>query len=168
MNARPQNRRISYAALAGMLALVLAGCAREQQLQGGSPVQTRMPAPQTEVVRTQPKTANPYEGNVAAIAEGKLLYNRFNCVGCHAAGGGAIGPALMDDKWRYGSDPVNIYATIVEGRPRGMPSFHDKIPEDDIWKIVAYVRSLSGLGTRLPKEETKIAPLQGKTSGNQE
>ena len=168
MNARPQNCRILYAALAGMLALMLAGCAREQQLQGGPPVQTAPPVMQTGSARTQPKTANPYEGSVAAIAEGKLLYNRFNCVGCHAAGGGAIGPALMDDKWRYGSDPVNIFATVVEGRPRGMPSFRDKIPEDDIWKIVAYVRSLSGLGTKLPKEETKIVPLQGKTSGNLE
>ena len=41
----------------------------------------------------------------ALIAEGQRLYNAFNCVGCHAHGGGAIGPALMDDLWIHGSDP---------------------------------------------------------------
>ncbi len=166
MNTQQQNRWTPYAALIGMLVLMLAGCARDQrELQDGSQAQTTMPAPQTGVASTQQKTATPYEGNIAAINEGKLLYNQFNCVGCHAAGGGAIGPALMDDKWLYGSDPAAIFNTIVEGRPRGMPSFRDKIPEDDIWKIVAYVRSLSSPEARLPKE-TSIGPLQEKTSAN--
>jgi cytochrome c oxidase cbb3-type subunit 3 len=56
-----------------------------------------------------------------------------------------MGPALMDSLWIYGSDPANIYATIVQGRPNGMPSFRGKISEQQIWQIVAYVRSLSGL-----------------------
>lgn len=168
MNARQQNRWTPYAALTGILILMLTGCARDQrEMQSGSPTQAAMPVPKTESARTQQKPATPYEGNLAAIEEGKLLYNKFNCVGCHAAGGGAIGPALMDDKWRYGSDPSAIFSTIVEGRPGGMPSFRDKIPEDDMWKIVAYVRSLSGLGTTAPKE-TKTIPLHEKTSHNLE
>jgi cytochrome c oxidase cbb3-type subunit 3 len=55
-----------------------------------------------------------------------------------------MGPALMDDKWIYGSSSANIYATIVQGRPNGMPSFGGHIPEDQKWQLVAYVRSLSG------------------------
>ena len=86
-----------------------------------------------------------YEDNGYAMAQGKRLYNYFNCVGCHANGGGGMGPPLMDDKWIYGSDPENIFNTIVEGRPNGMPSFGGRIPADRIWWIVAYVRSLSGL-----------------------
>jgi cytochrome c oxidase cbb3-type subunit 3 len=86
-----------------------------------------------------------YEDNAYAISQGMQLYNYFNCVGCHAHGGGGMGPALMDDRWIYGSDPENIYATIVEGRPNGMPAFGGRIPADRIWWIVAYVRSLSGL-----------------------
>jgi cytochrome c oxidase cbb3-type subunit 3 len=50
----------------------------------------------------------------------------------------------MDDLWIYGSAPDNLFATIVEGRPNGMPSFRDKIPDDQIWEIAAYVRTLSG------------------------
>jgi cytochrome c oxidase cbb3-type subunit 3 len=54
----------------------------------------------------------------------------------------------MDDVWIYGSAPENIYATIVEGRPNGMPSFRGKIPDSQIWQIVAYVRSMSGLASQ--------------------
>jgi cytochrome c oxidase cbb3-type subunit 3 len=55
-----------------------------------------------------------------------------------------MGPALTDSAWIYGSEPHNIFATIVQGRPNGMPSFGNHIPEDQVWQIVAYVRSMSG------------------------
>lgn len=87
---------------------------------------------------------NPYQNNALAISEGKRLFTWYNCVGCHANGGGGMGPALMDDSWIYGSEPQNIFATIVEGRPNGMPSFGGKIPEYQVWQLVAYVQSLSG------------------------
>ena len=87
---------------------------------------------------------NPYEGNALAISEGKRLFSAYNCVGCHANGGGGMGPPLMDDQWIYGSDPQNIFATIVQGRPNGMPSFGGRIPDQQVWQLVAYVRSLSG------------------------
>jgi cytochrome c oxidase cbb3-type subunit 3 len=51
----------------------------------------------------------------------------------------------MDDEWIYGSAPENIFQTIVQGRPNGMPSFGGKIPVDQIWQLVSYVRSMSGL-----------------------
>ncbi|HYJ45479.1 MAG TPA: c-type cytochrome, partial [Pyrinomonadaceae bacterium] len=54
---------------------------------------------------------NEYEENAYAMNEGKRLFTWFNCVGCHAHGGGGIGPALMDDKWIYGSQPEQIFAT---------------------------------------------------------
>jgi len=92
--------------------------------------------------------ANPYEQNAYAMSQGKTLYLNFNCVGCHFHGGGGIGPPLMDDKWIYGSEPDQIFATIVQGRPNGMPSFQGKIPDYQVWQIVAYVRSLSGLANK--------------------
>jgi cytochrome c oxidase cbb3-type subunit III len=92
---------------------------------------------------------NEYEQNGPAISDGKRLYEWFNCVGCHAHGGGGMGPALMDDEWIYGSEPDQIFATIVEGRPNGMPSFRGKIPDYQVWQLVAYVRSLSG---QVPKD----------------
>ncbi len=88
---------------------------------------------------------NPYEGNAYAISKGQQLFEQYNCSGCHAHGGGGIGPPLMDDKWIYGSSPAQIYLTITEGRPNGMPSFGGHIPAEQVWQLVSYVRSLSGL-----------------------
>jgi cytochrome c oxidase cbb3-type subunit 3 len=78
------------------------------------------------------------------ISEGKRWFTWFNCKGCHANGGGGSGPALMDDKWIYGASIENIAATIREGRPNGMPTFRGRIPDEQIWQIAAYVRSMSG------------------------
>jgi cytochrome c oxidase cbb3-type subunit 3 len=50
----------------------------------------------------------------------------------------------MDAQWIYGEQPQNIFATIVEGRPNGMPSFRGRVPTQQVWQLVAYVRSLSG------------------------
>lgn len=87
---------------------------------------------------------DPYSNNAYAVSEGENLYNSYNCVGCHAHGGGGMGVPLIDREWIYGSSPKEIYKSIVEGRPNGMPSFGGKIPEQQVWEIVAYVRSMSG------------------------
>jgi cytochrome c oxidase cbb3-type subunit 3 len=93
---------------------------------------------------------NPYEGNAYAISDGQRLYEQYNCVGCHFHGGGGIGPALMDDEWIYGSSPANVYASIAQGRPNGMPSYGGHIPEYQIWELATYVRSLGGLEGKIP------------------
>jgi cytochrome c oxidase cbb3-type subunit III len=93
-----------------------------------------------------------YESSAYAVGEGKRLYSAYNCMGCHAQGGGAIGPALMDSVWIYGSQPQQIYSDIVQGRPNGMPSFGGKLPDYQVWELVAYVRSMSG---QLPSD---VAP----------
>jgi cytochrome c oxidase cbb3-type subunit 3 len=83
-----------------------------------------------------------YENNAYHLSQGKKYYAWFNCTGCHANGGGDIGPALMDDKWIYGGSIDNIVQSIREGRPNGMPSFRGRIPDDQIWEIAGYVRSM--------------------------
>lgn len=88
---------------------------------------------------------NPYEDNAYAVAEGKQLFDQMNCSGCHSHGGGGIGPPLTDNEWIYGSEPQNIFQTITEGRPGGMPAFRGKLPNYQIWELVAYVRALGGL-----------------------
>jgi cytochrome c oxidase cbb3-type subunit 3 len=87
---------------------------------------------------------NAAEHNAYLVAQGKLLYRWFNCAGCHANGGGGMGPALMDAEWRYGSSPAQVAASILQGRPGGMPAFAGRIPQDQVWQLVAYVRSMSG------------------------
>lgn len=114
-----------------------------------------------------PVTTNEFENNALALSNGKTLFSQMNCTGCHAHGGGAIGPPLMDDKWIYGSQPEQIFATIVEGRPNGMPSFRGKLPDHQIWQLAAYVRSLSG---QTPKDTAtgRDDDMQFKTPENSE
>lgn len=94
-------------------------------------------------------TSEPYgrlfPDNAQSQSDGQTLYFSFNCVGCHARGGGGMGPPLMDEKWLYGSEPENVYTSILEGRPNGMPSFRGRIVDSQIWALTAYVRSKSGL-----------------------
>jgi cytochrome c oxidase cbb3-type subunit III len=120
-----------------------------------SPLEPGSPDPNRVTAMEQPATtagSKPDEQNAYAVSEGKRLYGAYNCVGCHAHGGGGIGPPLMDANWIYGGTPQNIHDTILEGRPNGMPSFRSKIPDFQVWEIVAYVRSMSG---QLPKD---VAP----------
>jgi cytochrome c oxidase cbb3-type subunit 3 len=94
--------------------------------------------------------ARKYENDPDAIASGKALYAAFNCNGCHAGGGGGFGPALSDDKWIYGGSLPNIVDTLYEGRPRGMPAWRGKIPDEQMWQLAAYVKSLSKPGGIAP------------------
>ena len=88
---------------------------------------------------------HPYLHNAWAMSEGKRLYSWMNCAGCHSPnGGGAIGPPLTDEEWIYGAEPENLFATITGGRPNGMPTFGGKLSNQQVWQLVAYVRTLSG------------------------
>lgn len=89
---------------------------------------------------------NPYGKSRKAVQEGRRLYHWMNCKGCHGEGGGGIGPTLWDDQWRYGGRDIDIAESILYGRPNGMPAFAGHLPEDHVWKIVAYVQSLEPRG----------------------
>ena len=135
-----------------LLAIVATvGCEREQRRfteaspASGLPRTIRTSELQPGGMPPPPAMPSAYDENAWAISEGQRYYEAFNCVGCHSHGGGGMGPPLMDHQWIYGSDPANIFATIVEGRPNGMPAFRGRIPNQQVWQIVAYVRSLGGL-----------------------
>ena len=97
---------------------------------------------------------NPYAGDATAIREGRRLFNWYNCSGCHGDhAGGGMGPSLRDSTWVYGATDARIYRSIAEGRTKGMPSWGAKLPSDQIWKIVAYIKTL-----RTSKEPDKPTP----------
>jgi cytochrome c oxidase cbb3-type subunit 3 len=135
-------------------ALTVTGCQREDRDYHGPPpppasVQAGI-SPTSLHVGGIPRPPPPdpraavYERNAYHLSEGKRWYDWYNCYGCHAAGGGDIGPPLMDDQWRYGGSIEQIHASILEGRPNGMPSFYGRMPDTTAWEIAAYVRSMSG------------------------
>ncbi len=121
-----------------LLTLFAAACHREQRSIVPTAQEAARPRPASLALH------NPYEGNAYAISQGQQLFDKYNCSGCHFHGGGGIGPALMDKEWLYGSSPAQIYQSIAEGRPNGMPSWGGRIPEYQIWQLVTYVRSVGG------------------------
>jgi cytochrome c oxidase cbb3-type subunit III len=131
------------------LAAMLGGCEAERRGTQDRPL-ARPGAPTMVItsdliageVMLRPRIRNPYEGNAHAVMEGRRFYMWFNCHGCHGmAGGGGIAPPFADSDWIYGSDPENVYQSIVQGRPNGMPAFN-RLSDDVVWKLVSYVRTL--------------------------
>lgn len=108
---------------------------------------------------TDPRIVH-FETSAFHVSEGQRLYTEFNCVECHAHGGGGIGPALIDDEWTYGSSSPQIVATLIQGRPNGMPSFRRVLTEEQMWQIAAYVRSMAG---QVPKD---VPPSRSDTLAN--
>ncbi|HZV97857.1 MAG TPA: c-type cytochrome [Methylophilaceae bacterium] len=118
---------------------------------------------ETRIPRTStpPNLRNPYQGDPKAVAQGQTLYSAMNCIGCHAPqGGGGMGPPLSDDVWIYGSEPAQVYLSIVQGRPNGMPSFAKALPPEAIWQLVSYVRSLA---SDSPGQPVKDLPKSKQT-----
>ena len=138
--------------LISVAALTLSACDREERHSRSKPIGETVPAGASPLTifpgGTNPPPTDPraklFDNNAPAIAEGQFLYTRMNCVGCHSHGGGGMGPPLMDDEWRYGGRIDQIATSIAEGRPNGMPSWRSKLTDDQIWKLAAYVRSMSG------------------------
>jgi cytochrome c oxidase cbb3-type subunit 3 len=156
------------AAVAALIALACLACHREKRSLTASASDAQRVLPVRDG-RNQPgplqlsasAMKNPYEGNAYAISQGQQLYEQYNCSGCHFHGGGGIGPPLMDKEWIYGNSPANIYESISEGRPNGMPSFGGHIPDFQIWQLVTYVRSLGGLEPQ-PATSPRSEEMQAK------
>lgn len=100
-------------------------------------------------VQVNPQAKNPVGDDPQAIQRGMQYFTMFNCVGCHAPNGaGGMGPSLSGRPLTYGAEPAQIYLTIYQGRPRGMPAWGAMLPDNVIWDLVAYVRNLG----RQPKQ----------------
>ena len=95
-------------------------------------------------IQVKPNIKNPVAGDSDAANRGMKYFANFNCSGCHAANGaGGMGPALSNHSFKFGSDPANIYLTIAQGRPTGMPAWGTLLPSTVIWDLVAYIKSIS-------------------------
>lgn len=101
---------------------------------------------------------NPYTGNAEVIAQGKELFVSKACSGCHGAGGGGgMCPPVVNDTWVYGSDDTTLFNLVKLGssglQAKGytrvghenvvgdMPPFAGVVTDDELWKLIAYVRS---------------------------
>ena len=126
----------------------ISGCGNIQPLEvapeGASPpLQTNIGPIPGPVYHVALRT-NPYANDDIAVTDGRRLFLSYNCYGCHGGrAGGGMGPSLRDPVWLYGDSDAQIFSSIAEGRSQGMPSWGSRIPEDQIWKLVAYIKSLN-------------------------
>lgn len=80
--------------------------------------------------------------DATALGAGSALF-QANCVACHnAKGEGNIGPNLTDKHWIYGPDIKDVFKTIKNGAPNGMPEHASKMNPVQLQQISSYVLSL--------------------------
>ncbi|MCY3964806.1 MAG: c-type cytochrome [Acidobacteria bacterium] len=165
MTRSEPNRFASYSTI--VLPLLLVACA-----SSGGPAPDEPPAPAAgePSAAIQPATADDgaatppapadtaaepamssspvaaYLGDPAAITAGRRMF-RAVCTGyCHSTTPGVTkdAPNLFDCDWDHGSTDADLYRVINQGVPdTEMLPFEGKIPEDTIWKVIAYMRSNS-------------------------
>jgi cytochrome c oxidase cbb3-type subunit 3 len=135
------------AKIAMLVAITLiAGCGkstRESTANAAPRVRTAVgPIPGPHTGASAP-AKNPFGDDPTARADGRKWFDRFNCSGCHGGhAGGGMGPSLRDVDWLYGSSDEAVFSSIAEGRGKGMPAWGGRIPDEEIWKLVSYIRSL--------------------------
>ena len=123
-------RRAGFVALAVLMLIALMTAAG---LHAGTPAAGTVPAGK--------EVKNPFEGKPEAIKEGDKIFDA-RCSECHMDGTGGAGPDLTDDTWIYGGSDAEVFETISGGRKGGMPSWKGVLSSDDIWKVMAFIRSI--------------------------
>lgn len=144
MNVMHMRCAVFGVVLAG--ATVLAGCERSPQVDASlaAPPAIRTPVgPVPGPTVDPPRMRNPLGQGPAVLADGRRLFVRMNCSGCHGGhAGGGMGPSLRDVDWMYGSTDAQIFSSVAEGRAHGMPAWGTRLPEAQLWALVAYIRSM--------------------------
>lgn len=86
----------------------------------------------------------PHDAGLAAAGKDKYAA----CAGCHGENGKGMPeanfPNLTDNAWMYGDTEGAIIESIVKGRNGGMPAFQDKLGNDKIHLLAAYVWGMGG------------------------
>jgi len=129
----------------------------EGTVQLGNPVPDVAHMPILE----QEQLPNPVPASLQSLKNGEVLFDRY-CTTCHGPDGHGDGPVAGPP---FGTGPFglvlpvggpasvakafsdgHIYTTITLGRGR-MPSYR-RIPADERWDIVNYIREINGQGGR--------------------
>ena len=108
--------------------------------------QSRGAAPATPAIK------NPVPSTPASIAAGAAVFKKY-CAFCHGVGAKGNGPLapkgsnppdLTDATWVHGSSDAAIYTLLNTGVGPAfvMVPFKGKIPDQDLWHVVNFLRSL--------------------------
>lgn len=121
----------------GQARIAMVKAQREQASNAGG-------AGEAELVAMVKDTAKTKAG--AAVYAGK-------CASCHGPQGqGGIGPNLTDDNWIHGGKITEIVKVVTNGvGDKGMPPWGPVLTKDELYQVVAYVKSIRGTNPPNPK-----------------
>jgi mono/diheme cytochrome c family protein len=131
-------RRFPLTVVLAVAAFIFVAFNVQAQDQGGSP-EAR-------------KVKNPVASTAPSVTAGAAVFKKY-CAFCHnadAKGNGPLAPKgtmppdLTDAKWDRGSTDGEIFAVIMAGAgPKfEMKGLKGKLPDQDAWHVVNYLRSL--------------------------
>lgn len=99
----------------------------------------------TEAVRHFHATGeNRYVGDPQAAATGRVLYETW-CQSCHMPdGSGRIGASLIGKEYTYPrtATDIGLFEAIYGGALGAMQPFRDRMTQDQILKLIAYIHTL--------------------------
>lgn len=85
--------------------------------------------------------------NPGFVTTGEAIYQE-KCVACHGpdlkAGAGLAGVSLVDEEWKWGNQPMSLYAVVTKGSPdktAGMQAWVSELGPQGVSQVVAYVLS---------------------------
>lgn len=140
------------------IVLLAAGAARSQKPQGEGSVSGSLS-----------DLKNPVPYTRTSIAQGRGIYIRATCQECHDLDGRALAGSDMAEaadltdtrSWKFGTTDGHIFGAIRDGTPGQMPGLGDKLRDDQIWRLVNYIRSIG------PKS-LRPALVEAATAGKEE
>jgi mono/diheme cytochrome c family protein len=137
--ARTQNQR-NLLVIFGLFLVVAAGGAAFLYYQSDWRVPAQMK-----------KLQNPVPANNEAVGAGMMVY-MDHCQSCHGENGDGRGPKaeqlsvapanFMDTHTMSAVTDGELFWKITHGR-RPMPSFKDKLNDEERWQLVVYIRTLA-------------------------
>ena len=140
----------TWALLTFAAVIVSAGCAQTAAtLAAAPPPAAVIPATAIPVTATIMPVSGPAQ-SPADIARGKALFTGTCGAYCHRASSAPAtvnasdAPSLFDCDWRHGGSDAQIFNSISKGvEGTRMVAFGGALPDEDIWRIVAYLKSAS-------------------------
>ncbi|HUF11635.1 MAG TPA: cytochrome c [Longimicrobiales bacterium] len=132
---------------------------------------------QADLIDLAARATNPFAGDTAALAGGRIHFER-HCSVCHGPQGAGDGMILGPGRFPFAPSLVSptvagnsdgyIYAVVRQGRGL-MPAYGPRMTEAERWQVVNYVRSLAaasapGAAPAPAQASASAAPAQGDTA----
>jgi cytochrome c2 len=151
----------------GVTALVIAAgaCATAAADTAAAPASDSVPAPAPPAATVAVDPSSPlarFANDPAAIKRGKSVFVGTCSAYCHAnRDEERDAPSLFDCTWRHGGSDAEVFASIANGVTNTrMPAWKGALPQgdDDIWRVIAYLRSASVCTSNAAAPSTAATP----------